>query len=219
MNRHSARSKSRGSSLFSALSHALLSACSGRPRLPVRWTGGEGAGEARVESASERRGLPMALLVWALVWAMLVAPVLGQMHRAVHAAGGEGRASVTALNGLSSLAAWDSSDPADKQELAAYHAAGSFADCDDDGAGAARSLSGAQAHGGWIHALFAGHGPAECQLLDQLHHALAGPPAAIELPQALPAAHFALPATTAPRAIPSAAHFDARAPPALAARA
>ena len=73
--------------------------------------------------------------------------------------------------------------------------------------------------GDWIHALFAGHGPAECQLLDQLHHALAGPPEAIELPQALPAAHFALPATTAPRAIPSAAHFDARAPPALAARA
>ena len=174
----------------------------GRQRLPVSLTGGD---DLRVgEGTGERRSLPMALLVWALVWAMLVAPALGQMHRAVHAAG-EGRTSVAALHGLSSL------------DSAAYHAAASFVDC--DGAGAARSLANTQAHASWIHALFAGHGPAECQLLDQLHHALAGPPAAIELPQALPAAHFALPATTAPRAIPSAAHFDARAPPALAARA
>lgn len=66
----------------------------------------------------------------------------------------------------------------------------------------------------WVHALFGGHGPAECQLLDQLNHSYAGPPAVASFEPVAP--EGALPllyAQAAPRPVP-AAFFDARAPPA-----
>lgn len=52
-----------------------------------------------------------------------------------------------------------------------------------DTAGAAvQAQQGGNATPDWVHALFDGHGPAGCQLLDQHHHGLAGPPAALVLP-------------------------------------
>lgn len=70
----------------------------------------------------------------------------------------------------------------------------------------------------WVLALFAGHGPADCELLDQ-HSAWAGPPtggalASVHPPQEPPAAQEQ-------RAVfgGSAAFFDPRAPPTSARRA
>lgn len=199
-----ARRKSSASTSFSAPVHAVLSAFLGRWRLGARWTKAQGASMRDEHEATERRSLPMAWLVWALAWAMLLAPVLGQMHRAAHAAS-EGRPHLAAPQGLAGQAIHHTQQYSGLDERAAP----------DTGLFASAHAS----HLSWVHALFAGHGPADCQLLDQLHHALAGPPAALKLPQALPAAIAALPAALPPRAIPIAAHFDARAPPALLAQA
>ena len=67
----------------------------------------------------------------------------------------------------------------------------------------------------WLHDLFAGHGPHECPLLDQLNPLLAGPPSLPTLPSAPPAearrpAPPALGIAQAPRL-----GFLARAPPAF----
>ena len=122
------------------------------------------------------------LLVWLLAWALLLAPVLGQMHRALHAAGeGAPPAVATASAGLPSV-----------------------------------SQAPAHVHASWLHDLFGGHSPAQCQLLDQLHHGLAGPPTALQLAHALPIASGIARPHTEPRQQWQAAFFDARAPPGLA---
>ena len=131
-------------------------------------------------------------LIWALVFALLLAPALGQMHRAVHGHG-------TAVPGVRLATAQT------VQALAAPRLVKETG-AQDAKQGAAQD---------WVHALFAGHHPAECQLLDQLHHSLGAPPPALSLAQALPPAGLALPALQAPRGTTSAAHFDARAPPRL----
>ena len=71
------------------------------------------------------------------------------------------------------------------------------------------------AHASWLHDLFGGHSPAQCQLLDQLHHGLAGPPSALQLAHALPVASGIARAHAEPRQQWQAAFFDARAPPRL----
>jgi hypothetical protein len=113
------------------------------------------------------------LLAWLLVWAIALAPLLGQMHRVVHAGG---------------------------QAAATAH-----------GPAEAGAVSNAPVD--WVHALFSGHGPADCQLLDQLHEGMAGPPSAVVLPpfwgeQAQPAQ----PAIVRDGRM-LAAFFDARGPP------
>ncbi|WP_280191971.1 hypothetical protein [Delftia sp. PS-11] len=65
----------------------------------------------------------------------------------------------------------------------------------------------------WVHALFDGHGPSDCQLLDQHHHGLAGPCAVPSLPVLKPA-HALPPFPFVTRgARIDAAFFHARAPP------
>lgn len=66
---------------------------------------------------------------------------------------------------------------------------------------------------GWIHDLFAGHGPAECQLLDEHNHGYAGPPALQAFTPVVPdsAVPLFVPQATAGQAI--LAFFDARGPP------
>ena len=142
-----------------------------------------------------------------LVLAMVLGPALGQMHRAVHAAGSAPMAALGSKLGANALHA--------------LHAPASASDAISDGASCATSAelasSGASSSscGDWVHALFAGHGPADCQLLDQANHGFAGPPAVLQLvgeapDSAQPAVHI-----PRPRAIFVAASFDARAPPAL----
>lgn len=114
------------------------------------------------------------LLAWLLVWSIALAPLLGQMHRVVHAGG---LATATA-HGPVEVVATSCAAPVD-----------------------------------WVHALFSGHGPADCQLLDQLHEGMAGPPPAVALPpfwgeQAEPAQP---PIVRDGRVL--AAFFDARGPP------
>lgn len=65
----------------------------------------------------------------------------------------------------------------------------------------------------WVHALFAGHGPAGCQLLDQLSHGYAGPPAAMSFAPVAPPSAMPLPAWQVPHGVDIAAFFDPRAPP------
>lgn len=66
---------------------------------------------------------------------------------------------------------------------------------------------------GWIHDLFAGHGPAECQLLDEHNHGYAGPPALQAFTPVVP--DTAVPLFVAQAAAGQAilAFFDARGPP------
>lgn len=114
------------------------------------------------------------LLAWLLVWAIALAPLLGQMHRVVHAGG----LAAATVHGPAEAAPASWNAPAD-----------------------------------WVHALFSGHGPADCQLLDQLHEGMAGPPSAVVLPpfwgeQALP-----IQPTIVRDARVLAAFFDARGPP------
>ncbi|APE49601.1 hypothetical protein BO996_18040 [Delftia sp. HK171] len=83
------------------------------------------------------------LVAWLLVWSIALAPLLGQMHRVVHAGG----LAAATLHGPVEVVATSCNAPVD-----------------------------------WVHALFSGHGPADCQLLDQLHEGMAGPPSAVVLP-------------------------------------
>ncbi|RGE47156.1 hypothetical protein DZC30_01205 [Comamonas testosteroni] len=124
-----------------------------------------------------------------LALAMVLGPTLGQMHRAVHAA-----AVAPALGYGSSAhtAHASSADAAACVSTAAANACGS---------------------GDWVHALFAGHGPADCQLLDQAGHGYAGPPALLQLAAVAPESAQVAVIFTRPRAIFVAASFDARAPP------
>ena len=129
-------------------------------------------------------------LVAMLALAMVLGPTLGQMHRAVHAAT---PASVVGYSGGAHAAHAPSAD-----------AAACVATADANGCSS----------GDWIHALFAGHGPADCQLLDQAGHGYAGPPALLQLAAVAPESAQVAVIFTRPRAIFVAASFDARAPPA-----
>lgn len=137
-----------------------------------------GGGRARLD----RYGL----MLWLLL-ALVLGPLLGQMHRVVHATGLHAVQAGTA--GLATA----------------------------DGCKAASADAGAAGcvpHS-WVHALFGGHGPAECQLLDQLNHSYAGPPTVACFEPVAPEGALPLPhAQAAPDHLP-AAFFDARAPPAL----
>ena len=141
--------------------------------------------------------------IWCMRWlmgllalTMVLGPTLGQMHRAVHAgAPSKGSVHVSHLVGHALQAACGIAAP----------------DCATDSE--AVVISGSYAQGDWVHALFAGHGPSECQLLDQANHGLAGPPAVLEFagvaPEVAPPQSF----VPAPHIIFVAASFDARAPP------
>ena len=114
------------------------------------------------------------LVAWLLVWSVALAPLLGQMHRVVHAGG----LAAATLHGPVEVVASSCNAPVHR-----------------------------------VHALFSGHGPADCQLLDQLHEGMAGPPPAVALPpvwgeQAEPAQP---PIVRDGRVL--AAFFDARGPP------
>lgn len=65
----------------------------------------------------------------------------------------------------------------------------------------------------WVHALFAGHGPAGCQLLDQLSHGYAGPVAIDLFTPLAPQSDIPLWASQVPGSQSIAAFFDPRAPP------
>jgi hypothetical protein len=65
----------------------------------------------------------------------------------------------------------------------------------------------------WVHALFAGHGPAGCQLLDQLSHGHAGPVAVDLFTPLAPQSDAPLWASQVPGCQRIAAFFDPRAPP------
>lgn len=67
----------------------------------------------------------------------------------------------------------------------------------------------------WLHALFPDHSPADCELLDQLSHGYAGPPAALSLTSVTPPGVVPLPAWQAPHDVATAVFFDPRAPPLL----
>ena len=131
-------------------------------------------------------------LLGLLVWAMVLGPTLGQMHRAVHAAA-TSQATVAVLHGVAHGGA--AVQPTD-------------ADCGDG-----------CASNSWVHALFAGHGPAACQLLDQASHGYAGPPAMLAFVGVAPESALPRPFAAAPRAVVLAAPFDARAPPTYGSRA
>lgn len=68
--------------------------------------------------------------------------------------------------------------------------------------------------GDWVHALFDGHGPAGCQLLDQHHDGLAGPSAAPVLPVPWAQPPLACPPPAVHDGRMRVAFFHARAPPA-----
>ena len=136
-----------------------------------------------------------------LALAMVLGPTLGQMHRAVHAAGLAPAAA--AAPGISH---------------AAHGAAADNSNCDGLVAPSLLAEQGAAPAdcptGNWVHALFAGHGPAECQLLDEASHGYAGPPAVAHFDAVAPESALPAPHLPRPRAIFVAASFDARAPPA-----
>ncbi|MEG0201761.1 MAG: hypothetical protein RR718_13505 [Comamonas sp.] len=136
-----------------------------------------------VEGARERFWANRWLMAL-LALALVLGPALGQMHRVVHAA-----ASSTATSAASS----------------AGNAYGSAAVLATD----SHVASGY----GWIHDLFAGHGPAECQLLDEHNHGYAGPPALQAFTPVVPdtAVPLFVPQATAGQAV--LAFFDARGPP------
>ncbi len=143
--------------------------------------------------------------IWCMRWlmgllalTMVLGPTLGQMHRAVHAgAPSKGSPHVAHLVGHALQAA-----------TGVASGAGS-SDCTADTA----ALGGSCGQGGWVHALFAGHGPSDCQLLDQASHALAGPPAVLEFAGVAPEVGQPQSWPSAPHSIFIAASFDARAPP------
>ncbi|CAB5716963.1 Uncharacterised protein [Delftia tsuruhatensis] len=118
------------------------------------------------------------LLAWLLVCSLALAPLLGQMHRVVHAGG---------------LAAATLHRPAQVEAEAACASCTAPID--------------------WVHALFSGHGPADCQLLDQLHDGMAGPPSAVVLPPVWAEQARPMPPAMVRDGRTLAAFFDARAPP------
>lgn len=126
--------------------------------------------------------------LWALVLAMLLAPALGRVHQVLHPLALPGLAAHGVESALSADPAW-----ADPEAI------------------------GDSAPGHWLLALFAGHGHKDCLLLDQLK-AWAGPPDAV--PSLSAARPQEPPAQVQVRIVAggSAAHFDARAPPAAAGR-
>lgn len=130
----------------------------------------------------------MRWLMGLLALAMVMGPTLGQMHRAVHGVNtGPVKSYVVHSHALPTLSA----------------AAG---DCQSDNSGCTSDLS-------WVHALFAGHGPAECQLLDQANHGYAGPVAVLAFSAPPPDSFIPRPFAPAPRAVFIAAPLAARAPP------
>ena len=142
-----------------------------------------------------------------LALAMVLGPTLGQMHRAVHAAGlspavasAVGASCEQAVGHVANVSAADGDSCATPWALSAQAEQGTAPpDC---------------TAGNWVHALFAGHGPAECQLLDQANHGYAGPPAVLHFEGVAPDSALPAPYLPRPRAIFVAASFDARAPPA-----
>lgn len=139
--------------------------------------------------------LSMGWLTALLALAMVLGPTLGQMHRAVHAGAGQNVAHGLHWAHAAVTTALLTQDTAVR-------------DCSSDSSGCASDLS-------WVHALFAGHGPAECQLLDQANHGYAGPPAVVAFVAPAPASALPQPFAPEPRAIFFAAPFDARGPPSL----
>lgn len=79
--------------------------------------------------------------------------------------------------------------------------------------GATHALQPDKSAGDWVHALFDGHGPAGCQLLDQHHDGLAGPSAAPVLPLSWAAQPVACPHPAVRDGRMRVAFFHARAPP------
>lgn len=137
--------------------------------------------------------------IWVMRWlmgllalTMVLGPMLGQMHRAVHLGSAPG-GKVYAVH----------SHAAPALSAASAEAAG---DCLVDRSSCASDLS-------WVHALFAGHGPAECQLLDQANHGYAGPVAVLAFSAPPPDSFIPRPFAPAPRAVFIAAPLAARAPP------
>ena len=131
----------------------------------------------------------MRWLMGLLALAMVLGPTLGQMHRAVHA--------VNNTVPAKSYVAHSHVQPTSPAVAG---------DCQSDNSGCAPDQ-------GWVHALFAGHGPAECQLLDQVNHGYAGPVAIKAFSAPAPDSFIPLPFAPAPRAIFIAAPLAARAPP------
>lgn len=132
--------------------------------------------------------------VWVMRWlmgllalAMVLGPTLGQMHRAVHLG----------------------SAPGGKTHAVHSHAASpaqATLYCLAERNSCATDLA-------WVHALFSGHGPAECQLLDQANHGYAGPVAVLAFSAPAPDSFIPRPFAPAPRAVFIAAPPAARAPP------
>ncbi|WP_291595440.1 hypothetical protein [Comamonas sp.] len=128
--------------------------------------------------------------VWVMRWlmgllalAMVLGPTLGQMHRAVHLG----------------------SAPGGKTHAVHSHAQATLY-CLAERNSCATDLA-------WVHALFSGHGPAECQLLDQANHGYAGPVAVLAFSAPAPDSFIPRPFAPAPRAVFIAAPPAARAPP------
>nr|WP_240487539.1 hypothetical protein [Comamonas thiooxydans] len=142
--------------------------------------------------ASLREIWVMRWLMGLLALAMVLGPTLGQMHRAVHA-----------VNTVPAKSYVAHSHGQPTSSVVAVAAAG---DCQSDNSGCAPDQ-------GWVHALFAGHGPAECQLLDQANHGYAGPVAIKAFSAPAPDSFIPRPFAPAPRAIFIAAPLAARAPP------
>ncbi|WP_027016563.1 hypothetical protein [Comamonas composti] len=138
------------------------------------------------------RGLWLGVLNCLLVWALALAPMLGQMHRVVHAGAQTG----SAAQGDNMHAG------------CTVHAA-------QDAWGGAADLGAADCAVAmdWVHALFAGHGPADCQLLDQCHEALAGPPPVLDLPPYWAEYARPMPEPQVAHGRVPTAFFHARAPP------
>ena len=141
-----------------------------------------------------------------LALAMVLGPTLGQMHRAVQAAGlspvvasAVGASCEQAVGHVANVSAADGDSCATPWALSAQAEQGAAPpDC---------------TAGNWVHALFAGHGPAECQLLDQANHGYAGPVAVLAFSAPPPDSFIPRPFAPAPRSVFIAAPLAARAPP------
>ena len=144
----------------------------------------------------------MRWLMGLLALVMVLGPTLGQMHRAVHAGG---------MSKSVAHARYDNSYDASYAvvQAAAAIQSSSALDCGQSSA----EVSASCGQGSWVHALFAGHGPSECPLLDQASHGLAGPPAVLEFAGVAPETAQPQTFTATAHHIFIAASFDARAPP------
>lgn len=148
---------------------------------PHSQTPAHGGRSGAARAAAGSRWLP-----WVLVWALVLGPLLGQMHRVVHAS------SASPVAALAAGAATESAQAGHEEWLG----------------------QGACAPENWVHALFAGHGPAGCQLLDQLSQGHAGPVAADLFTPIAPQSAVPQWASQVPGGQSIAAFFDPRAPPA-----